>query len=50
MLSALDPPGFPFVTQVLAGKATDGPLSVPAITRVSQRVPEHGVLDLGTAR
>src|SRR3989440_3815418 len=44
MLSALDPLGLPLVTQVVAGKAADDPLSIPAIQQVSQRMPEHGVL------
>src|SRR6266571_3521414 len=34
MLAALDPLGLPLVTQVVAGKAADDPLYLPAIDRV----------------
>ena len=50
MLSALDPLGLPLVTQVVAGKAADDPLYIPAIKRVSQRLPEHGVLYVGDCK
>jgi transposase len=47
MLSALDPLGLPLVTQVVAGKAADDPLYLPAIKQVSQSLPGHGVLYVG---
>src|SRR5258708_38534784 len=50
MLSALDPLGLPLVTQVVAGKAADDPLYIPAIQQVSQRLPEHGVLYVGDCK
>src|SRR6266700_115043 len=50
MLSALDPLGLPLVTQVVAGKAADDPLYIPAIKRVSQSLPEHGVLYVGDCK
>ena len=50
MLSALDPLGLPLVTQVVAGKAADDPLYIPAIQQVSQSVPEHGLLYVGDCK
>jgi len=50
MLSALDPLGLPLVTQVVAGKAADDPLCIPAIQQVSQSLPEHGVLYVGDCK
>lgn len=50
MLSALDPLGLPLVTQVVAGKAADDPLYIPAIQQVSQSLPEHGVLSVGDCK
>src|SRR5260370_3860571 len=41
MLSTLDPLGLPLVTQLVAGKAADAPVYMPAIQQVSQRLPEH---------
>ncbi len=50
MLSALDPLGLPLVTQVVAGKAADDPLYIPAIQQVRQSLPEHGVLYVGDCK
>ena len=50
MLSVLDPLGLPLVTQVVAGKAADDPLYIPAIQQVSQSLPEHGVLYVGDCK
>jgi len=50
MLSALDPLGLPLVTQVVAGKAADDPLYIPAIQQVRQSVPEHGLLYVGDCK
>src|SRR5258708_2706691 len=50
MLSTLDPLGLPLVTQVVAGKAADDPLYMPAIQQVSQSLPEHGVLYVGDCK
>src|SRR6202165_5121331 len=50
MLSALDPLGRPLVTQVVAGKAADDPLYIPAIKQVSQSLPEYGVLYGGACK
>ena len=50
MLSALDPLGLPLVTQVVAGKAADDPLYIPAIQQVSHSLPEHGVLYVGDCK
>jgi transposase len=50
MLSALDPLGLPLATQVVAGKAADDPLYIPAIQQVSQSLPEHGVLYVGDCK
>jgi transposase len=50
MLSALDPLGLPLATQVVAGKAADDPLYIPAIKQVSQSLPEHGVLYVGDCK
>src|SRR6266566_3232144 len=50
MLSALDPLGLPLVTQVVAGKAADDPLYIPAIEQVSQSLNEHGLLYVGDCK
>jgi transposase len=50
MLSALDPLGLPLATQIVAGKAADDPLYIPAIQQVSQSLPEHGVLSVGDCK
>src|SRR5260221_2265034 len=50
MLSALDPLGLAVVTKVVAGKAADDPLYIPAIQQVSQSLPEHGVLYVGDCK
>ena len=46
----MDPLGLPLVTQVVAGKAADDPLDIPAIQQVSQSMPEHGVLYVGDCK
>src|SRR6266516_3864550 len=38
------------LTQVVAGKAADDPLYIPAIKQVSQSLPEHGVLYVGDCK
>lgn len=38
------------MTQVVAGKAADDPLYIPAIQQVSQSMPEHGVLYVGDCK
>src|SRR5205823_2536761 len=50
MLSALDPLGLPLATQVVAGKAADDPLYIPAIKQVSQSLQGHGVLYVGDCK
>jgi transposase len=50
MLSALDPLGLPLATQVVAGKAADDPLYLPAIKQVSQSLQTHGVLYVGDCK
>jgi len=50
MLSALDPLGLPLATQVVAGKAADDPLYLPAVRQVSQRVQMHGLLYVGDCK
>ena len=46
----MDPLGLPLVTQVVAGKAADDPLYLPAIKQVSQSLPGHGVLYVGDCK
>src|SRR6266496_3727414 len=46
----LNPQRVRLVTQVVAGKAVDDPLYIPAIQQVSQSMPEHGVLYVGDCK
>lgn len=50
MLSALDPLGLPRASQVVAGKAADDPLYLPAVRQVSQSLQEHGLLYVGDCK
>ena len=44
MLAVLDPLGLPVATDVVPGQRADDPLSIPAITRVRERVGRRGLL------
>src|SRR5258708_23120177 len=50
MFVGLGPLGLALVTQVVAGKAADDPLYIPAIQQVSHSLPEHGVLYVGDCK
>lgn len=50
MLSTLDPLGMPLATEVLSGQRADGPLYIPAITRVREGLGRRGLLYIGDCK